>query len=442
MQTGFPKLYEDQRAELTPYLNDQSIQTTTHSRPRDLAARADMVKAAAVILILIAAVLISGRAGADESPAYKVVVYSPHYNHNEDASEYNQLFKKDLEKYWNGNVIELRHFRQDFVGFHDQISDEIEALAADPLIRALVIGEGLPGTLTGITSLRAKRPDIFVIVIDPHEDLETTTRVATLTVTLNNAARGYIFPTMANRMGARTLIYFSLPRHQEIPFIARQKRILSAVSRDMGMIMVSDLTAPDPALNTDRESIKKYFEKAVDVYMERYGQEVAFISTSTVHSDILIPIVMQKGGNVLEAIQSSPLLGFPEALGLTPEAKALFGRWHDLLTLEDEKYMELDPRGGFTLWTYPYPHTVVLSMVDIAIAALEDRADIYDLKGVSTALEKYSPGAKWLVSTIMNYKTNTVMPQAVLVLQDTYWLGHGYQGFTRLNIPTKYYRIQ
>lgn len=399
------------------------------------------MKKTAFILLLACIMTLSAPLWAAEPPPYKVVVYSTQYNHNYTDEEFNSLFKADLAKYWPEKIVQVQHFQSNFVGMEKQITADIEALADDPLVRGLVISEGLPGTLAGITALRVKRPDIFVVVIDPHEDLETTSRVATLTVTLNNAARGYIFPTMASRMGARTLVYFSIPRHQKISFIARQRRILSAVSRDMGMIMVSDLAAPDPTL-ASREELHEYFEQAIDTYMERYGDNLAFIATSTVHNDILMPLVMEKGGNMLEAVQSSTLLGFPEALGLTQESKRLFGLWHDLLTLEDEKYLAMQPKGNFTVWTYPYPHTVVLSMVDIVVDALEYRADIYDLKGVSLALEKYSPGAKWLVSTIMNYESNTVMPQAVLVLQDSYWLGHGYQGFTRLNIPTKYYRIQ
>ncbi len=402
-----------------------------------------MQKIVFVIFLLFAVVAASGPAGADapQNPSYKVVVYSPQYNHDSSNQEYNKLFEEDMGKYWDKKLLEVRYFRTDFVGYENEISAGIESLANDPLVRGLVIGEGLPGSLDGVTKLRTKRPDIFVVVIDPHEDLETTARVATLTVTVNNAARGYIFPTMAGRMGARTLVYFSIPRHQEVSFIARQKRILEAVSRDMGIELVTDIDSPDPAL-TRREDIRNHFEDAVAGYLEKYGPDTAFMATSTVHNDILIPIIMERGGNMLEAVQSSTLLGFPEALGLAEEAGELFGLWHDLLTLEDEKYLETAPRAGFTLWTYPYPHTVVLSMVDMVVNALEERADIYDLKGVSLALEKYSPGVKWLVSTIMNYETNTVMPQAVLVLQDTYWLGHGYQGFTRLNIPTKYYRIQ
>lgn len=401
----------------------------------------EVMKKAAFILLLASLILASVPAWADApKSSYKVVVYSPQYNHSSDQ-EYNELFRLDLAKYWPKELIELRHFQPDFLERKEDISADIAALADNPQVRGLVISEGLPGTLDGITRLRVKRPDIFVVVIDPHEDMETTSRVATLTVCLNSAAQGYIFPTMAGRMGARTLVYFSTPRHQAIAAIARQKRILAAASRDMGMIMVSDLSAPDPA-EVSRDELKKFFEQAVDVYMERYGDDIAFLATSTVHNDILIPIVMARGGNVLEALQSSSLLGFPEALGLTREARNLFGLWHDILTLEDEKYMEMNPKASFTLWTYPYPHTVVLSMVNLIMDALEDRADIYDLRGVSLALEKYSPGVKWLVSTIMNYETNTVMPQTVLVLQDTYWLGHGYQGFTRLNIPTKYYRIQ
>ncbi len=394
--------------------------------------------------LLVGVTLVFGRTlSAEEGREYRVAVFAPQVGVHSEKNDYARLFAEDLEKHWSRALVEPRYFPLENQGDPEAVSRTLVELAQDSNLRGVVLGEAPGGSVDGVARLRARRPDIFVIALDPHEDLVKMSRVATLTVALNHPARGVTYPTMAHRMGARSLVFFSFPRHQAMSHFSRQHRIISQVTRDLGMILVSDLHAPDPLANPDdRAAIEGYLEKAVDRYLRQYGENTAFMATSNTYGEILASLVRRKGGCALEAVQPSLVMGYPEALGLEREARELFGQWRKLLAVEDEKFMALDPPGKLSAWTYPYPHTAMLAMVDIVISAIDQKADIYDLKNVNAALEKYSPGAKWLVSPHTDYAADAVIPQVALVLQDTYWFAHGYQGFNRLNIPSKYYRIQ
>ncbi len=376
-------------------------------------------------------------------PPGAMVVFVPSFSSYSPDNDYARLFREDLERHWRGRPIELRSFPEAVADQPAEISRLLTALADEPHLQAVIVAECPVGCFDGLSRLRARRPDLFVIAMDPREKLEKVARAATLTVALNHAVQGYLYPTLAHRMGARTLVYFSFPRHLNRPHLSRQYRILTQATRDMNMILVSDIDGPDPrAPGVDRAALEAYLEQAVERYLDQYGPKTAFITTSTLHSDLLVPIVMRRGGRALPGYQSSLLLGFPEALGMEEEARSLFGQWRDLLALEDEKIMADRPAGEFAVWTYPYPHSALLAVAEITRAAIDEERDIYDIAKFQAALGQYAPGVKWLVTPHMDYTADRLVPQVLLLLQDSYWFGHGYQGTTWLNMPNRYYHIQ
>lgn len=402
----------------------------------------------------LALLLIGGPALAeDNSPPFRVLVFAPQFSHYSEDNDYSHLFKAELENQWPDHQVELRFFPRNILTDPSDVSRTLAELADDPLLRGVVLGEAPVGSIDGLARLRAKRPDIYVIVIDPHEKIERMAQVATLTLSLNHAARGFLYPTLAHRMGARTLVYFSFPRHLALPGFGQQYRVMSQVTLDLGMIMVSDIKGPDPLdPDCDLSTLEEYLTRAVRAYLDQYGPNTAFMTTSTTHSDLLVPIIMREGGAMLPAVQPSLLLGYPEALDMVEETFALFGRWRKMLAVIDEKIIarassapggpEATAQGQFAAWTYPYPHTVMMALTDLTVAAIGEQSDIYNRNNIDQALGKYSPGIKWQVSTQMDYLNDRLLPQALFLIQDSYWFGHGYQGFTQMNIPAKYYRIK
>ena len=401
-----------------------------------------MLRLAVLLAIIVWAGLGRPALAAESGAPSRVVAFAPLTAHFTPDSEYFELFREDLESRWPGRV-EMRTFLEEFQdpdNIH-KIRRTLETLADDPSVAAVVIGEAPVGSLEGIIRLRTKRPDVYVFVLDPHESLEQTGKAASLTVSLNQQARGFLYPTMAARMGADCLVYLSYPRSQDIPVLGRQYRVISAVTHDMNLLLASELNGPDPLVASPSD-LESYLTRTVDRYLEIYGENTAFMTTSSIYSEMLAPIIARKGGALLEPLQPSLLLGLPEALDLADESRDLFGYWRRLLTTQDEKYLENPPRGQFASWAYPYPHTAMLAVVDLAVGAVDEQTDIYDLKNVASALEKHSAGAKWQVTFHLDYANDNVTLQVILVLEDTYWFGHGYQGFTRLNIPSRYYRIR
>lgn len=383
--------------------------------------------------------------GAEDGqiPPYRVLVFAPQIANYQARSPHVERLKNDLESRWPGGRVELRHFPPEALTRPELVSRTLMELADDARLRGLVLGEAPVGCLEGLARLRARRPDLQVIVIDPYESIDSMGKTAGLTLTLDHQARGLLYPALAQRMGADTLVYLSFHRHLNLPGFGQQYRVLNQAARDLALTLVSDLNAPDPeSPSHSQQDIAAWLDQAVEKHLAQHGPNTAFAATSTAHSDLLTPIILRRGGILLPAAQSSLFPAYPEALGMAEEAENLFGRWPEMLAAVDEKYMALDPPGRFAVWAAPYPHTLMLAMTDLTVAAVENQEDIYSRANLDRALNRYAPSIKWRISGRMDYLQDRPTPQTLMLLQDSYWLGQGYQGLTELHVPAKYYRIK
>jgi len=397
-----------------------------------------------IITALFFSLAAGGRLEAAQSqPPYKVVVFTHQQTGFPNSDERTELFARNVSRHWPDQRVELRYMPLEYFNRPGQVTRLFTDLADDPLLRGVIISEAPVGSFDGLVRLRALRPELFIFVIDPHEEIQKMAKAATLTLALNHPVRAFTYPTLAQRMEARSLVLLSFPRHMRMSHFARMQRVMSEVTRDLGMILITDDQGPDPLdPAVSRLDLENYLHETMDRYLEQYGPQTAFMSSSTLYSEMLVPLAMQKGGRILPAPQPSLLLGFPQALDLVEEARALFGQWRRLLALEDEKIMSLKPPAEFAVWTYPYPDTVILAVADLAAQAIESQVNIYDLHLIGSVLNKYSPGAKWLVSTHLDYDSDELVPQVFLLMQDSYWFGRGYQGLTRVHVPGRYLRIK
>jgi hypothetical protein len=400
-------------------------------------------------LFLVAAVLLSGwiapQALAQDTPRrpapIKAVIFAPPLRHYGPQDPYAEAFKKIFDRQRWARRADLRHFPPDALTNPPAVRKTLEALADEPEIKALILGGAPFGSLEGCARLRAKRPDILIIALDPDEDPQEMNQAASLIVSLNHAARGFFLPVLAQRAGARALINFSFPRHHKLYYFNHQRNIMAQAAEDLGLAFIEADHGPDP-LTAEKDQVAGFIEETLDRYLKRYQGQLAFYSADAEVSELLTSFAIRRGGLALDPGQPALFLGIPESLNLGKPTRDLFGQWHRLLTLADERYMDLRPPGQIATWTYPYPWTAMLALTEIAISTLEGQTNLYDLKNITATLERYSPGAKWQVNMAIDHDRDLMVPQLAVILADTYWFGHGYQGFTRLNLPSKYNRLK
>ncbi len=91
----------------------------------------------------------------------------------------------------DGGMIQHITYPDDFMSQQETYISNVVALADDPLMKAIVINQAVPGAAEAFKRVRAKRPDILLLAGEPHEDPLVIQQAADLAVSNDFVSRGY-----------------------------------------------------------------------------------------------------------------------------------------------------------------------------------------------------------------------------------------------------------
>ena len=90
-----------------------------------------------------------------------------------------------------GEIVHVT-YPDNFMQEMETTISQMVSLADDPKMKAIVVGEAIPGTVEAFRRIREKRPDILLLANSPHEDPEMIGEVSDLVVNPDSIARGYL----------------------------------------------------------------------------------------------------------------------------------------------------------------------------------------------------------------------------------------------------------
>ncbi len=99
-------------------------------------------------------------------------------------------------------------------------------MADDPLMKAVIVNQSVPGTVAAFKQIREKNPDIKLILLTPQEDVAMAEEAADLVIDADNISRGYRIIAAAKKMGAKKFVHISFPRHMSIETLALRRAIM------------------------------------------------------------------------------------------------------------------------------------------------------------------------------------------------------------------------
>ena len=197
----------------------------------------------------------------------------------------------------------------------------IVELAYDSSVKAIVVCQAVPGTVAAIRKVKEFRPDIVFIAGTPHEDPPIVERTADVSFNTDDERRGITIIDLAYKMGAKTFIHYSFPRHLSMELIARRKDLMEKRCKELGIQFVS-VSAPDPMGEQGITGSQQFILEDVPRQLAKYGKNTAFFSTNCAMQEPLITAILKHGGLFPEQCCPSPTHGYPGALGIAiPEDK-------------------------------------------------------------------------------------------------------------------------
>lgn len=334
------------------------------------------------ILLCVAVILLNNNQTKEAgSGSYKIGIATSTVSQNED--EYRGA-EAAIAKY--GDLIKHVTYPDNFMQEQETFIAQITGLAADPAVKAIVINQGVPGTVAAIRKVKETRPDMLFLVGEPHEDPAMVEKYADLALIPDNPARGKSIPQLAKEMGATKLLHYSFPRHMSLVQLAERRDIMEEECKRLGLEFIF-VNAPDPMGEGGVPASQQFILEDVPRQVAKYGKDIAVFSTNCAMQEPLIVASLQTGAIFPEQCCPSPTHGYPGALGLeiTEEMKGNFPAIVEAIN------KEISRRGGdgrFATWPVATGYLQSTACVELAKLAIEKKIDLKDMEAVAQVVEE------------------------------------------------------
>ena len=372
----------------------------------------------------------------DDAPAYRIGIVTGSVSQSEDDRRGAEAFQAE----YGEDMVKLAIYPDNFTEETETTIQTIVNLSADPLMKAIIVNQSVPGVTEAFRKIKESRPDIICIAGESHEDLPEIGSAADLVCNNDFVSRGYLIIRTAHELGCDTFVHISFPRHMSYETMSRRVAIMKAACEEFGMKFVLE-TAPDPTSDVGVSGAQAYILEQVPAWAEKYGQKAAYFCTNDAHTEPLLKRLLECGGYFIEADLPSPLMGYPGALGLDLSQEA--GDFDKILAKVESAIVEKGGADHFGTWAYSYGYTLSAGLALHAKNVIDGKSELLDMDDVAAALQVYSPKAAWNGAGYTNATTGVKSENVFLIYQDTYIMGDPghFMGNATVEIPEKYFTI-
>ncbi len=414
-----------------------------------------MKKALALLLVLLTASFVFA-GGASESTAtttattetqaaavpeeFHIGIVTGTVSQSEDDLRGAEALIAEYGSVSDGGMIQHLTYPDNFMEEQETTISVIAGLADDPLMKAVIVNQAVPGTTEAFRRIKEARPDIICLAGEAHEDPAVIASAADLVSNNDFVSRGYLIINTAHELGCDTFVHISFPRHLSMETMSRRLAIMQRTCEELGMTFVS-VSAPDPTSDVGIAGAQQYILEQAPAWIEQYGPNTAFFCTNDAHTEPLLRQLINLGaGYFIEADLPSPLMGYPGALGI--DLADVAGDFPAILKRVEDTVVERGGAGRFGTWAYSYGYTVSAGLGQHAINVIRGESELLNRADIMKAFAKYSPGASWNGANYVNADTGVGLRNYFLVYQDTYVMGKGYMHVTDVEVPEWAYTVK
>jgi len=394
-----------------------------------------------LLSVLLAAMLVLSMvavASAEESKGYSIAVITGTMSQSVDERGAAMM----LQKKYGEDVIKTATYPDNFTEEKETTIQTIVNFADDPTVKAIIVCQAVPGTAEGFRQVKERRSDIICLAGESQEDPSLITNAADLTVMNDFVARGYLIIKTAKELGCDTFVHISFPRHMGIESLSRRLAIMKAAGEELGVKVVEE-TAADPLSDVGIPGAQQQILEKAPEWIEKYGKNSAYFCTNDAHTAPLLKQLLEYGGYFVEADLPSPLMGYPDALGIEFSNDDMSNYEYLLKSVEDA-IVAKGGAGRFGTWAYSYTYTLTAGLTEHAMNVIDEKSELLEIDDIADALAVYSPGAEWNGSYYTDANTGVKTENYCLIYQDTYIMGNPgkYMGNADVEVPEKYFTVK
>ncbi|MBE5807058.1 MAG: DUF3798 domain-containing protein [Clostridiales bacterium] len=395
-----------------------------------------------LLCVLLAALMVMSMAivasAEGESKGYKIAVVTGTMSQSVDERGAAMM----LESKYGEDTILTATYPDNFTEEKENTIQSIVQFADDPDVKAIIVCQAVPGVAEAFRQVKERRDDILCFAGESQEDPSLITDAADLVVMNDFVARGYLIIKTAKELGCDTFVHISFPRHLGIESLSRRLAVMKAAGEELGVTIVEE-TAADPLSDVGITGAQQQILEKAPEWIEKYGQNSAYFCTNDAHTAPLLKQLLEYGGYFIEADLPSPLMGYPDALGIEFSDDDMSNYEYLLKSVEDA-IVEKGGEGRFGTWAYSYTYTLTSGLVEHAMNVIDGESEMLEIDDVADALAVYSPGAEWNGSYYTDANTGVKTENYMLIYQDTYIMGNPghYMGNAEVEVPEQYFTVK
>ncbi|GHU31759.1 hypothetical protein FACS1894172_07210 [Spirochaetia bacterium] len=394
----------------------------------------------AAFVLVACSVFANGQTGrATGGAAYHIGIVTGTVSQSEDDLRGAEELIRRYGRVADGGIIQAITYPDNFMDQQEVTISQIVSLADDPLMKAIIVNQAIPGTSEAFRRVKERRSDILLFAGEAHEDPLVIQSAASLAVSADFVSRGYTIPWAAKQLGADTFVHISFPRHMSYESLGLRRQIFEEACKDLGIRFVF-VTAPDPTSDVGVAGAQQYILEQTPQWIDTYGKNTVFFCTNDAHTEPLLKQLLTYGGMFVEADLPSPLMGYPGALGIDLSQEA--GNFPAILKKVEGAVTARGGSGKFGTWAFSYGFTVTAGLGEYAKRIIDGTASLDKVADLYAALAEFTPGAKWNGGFYVDANTGVRARNQVLIYMDTYIMGRGYLPTTAQVVPDKYYNIK
>lgn len=338
----------------------------------------------------------------------------------------------------NGGIIKHDTYPDRFEAEQETTISKIVAMADDPLMKAVIVNQSVPGTVAAFNQIREKRPDILLVNLVAQEDTVMVENASDLVMDADNVSRGYRIVAAAKEMGAKKFAHITFPRHMSIELLALRRAIMEEACKDLGLEFIS-LNAPDPTTDIGVPGAQQYIAENIQPWIDKYGKDTAFFCTNDAHTEPLLRGVAAGGAIFVEQDLPSPIMGYPKAFSV--DIQNMAGDWKAINAAVEKAVIAKGGDKRMGTWAYSLGYSLTLGAVDHVMEVLKGQGELLNKEQILASIQKYTEGAKWMAENYVDRATGETKDNHFLLAQDTYVYGRGYLGMDKVKVPEKYLNL-
>ena len=250
----------------------------------------------------------------------------------------------------NANWPENFHHEQ------EQVQQIILDMLGDPKINALILHTINPAAGRAIEEAATLRTDFFSVGCVAADDDAITASQVDLVLSLDRTTMGSIAVEQANRMCAKTFVYYYLPIAHNVPFgiykpvDLQQFEVTQQTCADFGVDFIPVAIPQGIGLEPN---LADFFAKDIPEKVAEYGADTAFYSNKCASQPPMLAHVIEQGAIYPLPCCPSPYHGVSQTLGIEINEDS-YGDYEDIHLQVSKLLAEQDAGGRLASFMVDY----------------------------------------------------------------------------------------